>query len=105
MPLGSLHETRDAVLQPESAGGIDLDRGTFSVIRHDQHPMGRWCDLVAPNAVRPARARIDIPGPMPKYGADTRAILGRIGLDEAQVEAMIESGAAAEFWSQKYMPE
>ncbi|MTI01905.1 CoA transferase, partial [Roseibium sp. RKSG952] len=105
MPLGSLHDTRDAVLQPESDDRIDLTRGTFSVIRHDQHPMGRWCDLVAPNAVRPARAAITIPGPMPKYGADTRLVLGEIGFSRNQIDAMIASGAIAESWSGKYLPE
>ena len=105
MPLGSLHDTRDAVLQPESAGDADLTRGTFSVIRHDQHPMGRWCDLVAPNAVRPANAAITVPGPMPKYGADTRRILAGLGFSEDHVAAMINSGAASEAWSAKYLPE
>lgn len=105
MPLGSLHETRDAVLQRESDDQIDLTKGTFSVIRHDQHPMGRWCDLVAPNAVRPARAKITIPGPMPKYGADTRKVLGEIGFAPDRIDAMIVSGAASESWSAKYLPE
>lgn len=105
MPLGSLHDTRDAVLQHESTGQVDLNQGTFSVIRHDQHPMGRWCDLVAPNAVRPATATIHIPGPMPKYGADTRAVLEEVGFDEGQITAMIETGAAGESWSEKYLPE
>ncbi|WP_170347159.1 CoA transferase [Ruegeria atlantica] len=105
MPLGSLHDTRDAVLQPESAGNIDLTRGTFSVIRHDMHPMGRWCDLVAPNAVRPERARIVIPGPMPKYGADTRSILRNVGYADEDIDAMISAGSAAERWSEKYLPE
>jgi len=105
MALGSLHDTRDAVLQRESEGPVDLTQGTFSVIRHDLHPIGRWCDLVAPNAVRPAQAAITIPGPMPKYGADTRRVLGEIGFSPAQIDAMISSGAAGESWSEKYLPE
>ncbi|WP_171237864.1 CoA transferase [Ruegeria sp. HKCCA5763] len=105
MPLRSLHETRDAVLQPESEGQIDLAGNTFSVIRHNQHPMGRWCDLVAPNAVRPARAAIGIPGPMPKYGSDTRRILNEIGFSGDQIKAMITAGTVSESWSEKYLPE
>ncbi|NOD48110.1 MULTISPECIES: CoA transferase [unclassified Ruegeria] len=105
MPLRSLHETRDAVLQPESEGQIDLAGNTFSVIRHNQHPMGRWCDLVAPNAVRPARAAIAIPGPMPKYGSDTRRILNEIGFSGDQIKAMITAGTVSESWSEKYLPE
>ena len=103
--LGSLHETRDASLQLESAGDIDLKNATFRSIRHDRHPMGRWVDLVAPNAVRPAKANIYIPGPAPKYGRDTRVILLRLGYSEAAIDAMIEAGTVSEQWSEKYLPE
>lgn len=103
--LGSLHATRDAAIQRESEGAIDLTEATFCVIRHDRHPMGRWADLVAPNAVRPERGRITIPGPMPKYGTHTREVLGRLGYPAEAIDAMISSGAAAESWSEKYLPE
>ncbi|MEX0303920.1 MAG: CoA transferase [Leisingera sp.] len=105
VPLSSLHETRDSALQLESEGNIDLTEATFRVIRHDRHPMGRWCDLAAPNAVRPQAGRITIPGPAPKYGAHSKAILARLGYSPEQAEAMIASGAAGESWSEKYMPE
>ena len=105
VPLASLLETRDNALQLESAGDIDIARDTFRVIRHDQHPMGRWCDLVAPNAVRPASGQITIPGPMPKYGQHTRPILARLGYDDQQIENIIASGAAGTGWSEKYLPE
>ncbi len=103
--LGSLHATRDASLQLESHGDIDLTQATFRVIRHDQHPMGKWVDLVAPNAVRPGRARITIPGPMSKYGAHTRAVLLRLGYRPETIEKMIASGAAGESWSKNFLPE
>ena len=105
VPLASLHQTRDASLQLESDGNIDLKQATFRVIRHDQHPMGRWCDLVAPNAVRSQSGRITIPGPMPKYGQHTWEILGRLGYSADQITAMIASGAAGERWSENYLPE
>ncbi|MBE1285324.1 MAG: CoA transferase [Rhodobacteraceae bacterium] len=104
VPMASLHDTRDASLQLESVDEIDLTQSTFRVIRHDQHPMGRWCDLVAPNAVRPQSGVITIPGPAPKYGADTRVILERVGYSDAQITDMIDSGAAGESWSEKYLP-
>lgn len=104
-PLGSLHGTRDAGLQRESDGEIDISKATFCAVRHDQHPMGRWVDLVAPNAVRPEKAAITIPGPAPKYGKDTRELLARLGYAENEIQRMIESGAAAESWSDKYLPE
>lgn len=103
--LGSLHAIRIAALQVESSAEIDLTRATFRLIRHDRHPMGRWCDLVAPNAVRPERGRITIPEPMSKYGAHTRDVLGRLGYAPDAIETMIASGAAGESWSKKYLPE
>ncbi len=103
--LGSLHATRDASLELESHGDIDLTQATFRVIRHDQHPMGQWVDLVAPNAVRPGRAQIRIPGPTSKYGAHTRAVLLRLGYRPESIEEMIASGAAGESWSKNFLPE
>lgn len=105
VPLASLHDTRDRSLQVESEGGIDIAKSTFRVIRHDGHPMGRWCDLVAPNAVRPVRGRITIPGPMPKYGQHTRSILTRLGYEDQRIEQMITDGIAGTDWSDKYLPE
>jgi crotonobetainyl-CoA:carnitine CoA-transferase CaiB-like acyl-CoA transferase len=105
VPLASLHQTRDSSLQLESSGKIDIAQSTFRVIRHDQHPMGRWCDLVAPNAVRPTSGKITIPGPMPKYGAQTRLILERIGYAEKGINQMLANGVASESWSEKYLPE
>ena len=105
VPLGSLMDTRDGSLVRESDGPVDLSEATFRVIRHDQHPMGRWVDLVAPNAVRPAHARITIPGPMPKYGEHTRAVLRRIGFDQPTIDDMLATGDAAEQWSDRYLPE
>lgn len=105
VPLGSLGANCNAALQAESAGDIDLREATYRVIRHDKHPMGRWVDLVAPNAVRPDRAPVIIPGPAPKPGSQTRAILARLGYDRNEIEAMLASGAAGEGWSVKYLPE
>jgi len=105
VPLASLLDTRDRAMQPESAGDIDITSATFRVIRHDAHPMGRWCDLVAPNAVRPASGRIVIPGPMPKPGADTEAILGRLGFAPEKIAAMVQRGAAGLKWTDRYLPE
>ncbi|MFQ5566684.1 MAG: CoA transferase, partial [Paracoccaceae bacterium] len=106
MQLANLADTRDESLVSESAADeIDIARATFRAIRHDRHPMGRWVDLVAPNAVRPAHARITIPASAPKYGADTRPVLARLGYDDAQIDRMIATRVAAESWSAKYLPE
>ena len=103
--LASLLETRDASMQLESEEDIDITAATFRVIRHDRHPMGRWCDLVAPNAVRTQTGKITIPGPMPKYGQHTIEILRRIGYDRATINDMLQNGIAGVSWSEKYLPE
>jgi len=103
--LASLLETRDRARQLESDGDIDLDQATFRVIRHDRHPMERWCDLVAPNAVRTRTAKLRIPGPMPKYGEHTREVLASLGFAEAEIEDMIRERVAGLQWSDKYLPE
>jgi crotonobetainyl-CoA:carnitine CoA-transferase CaiB-like acyl-CoA transferase len=103
--LGSLAMNRDQSLQLESAGSIDIRQTTYRAIRHDRHEMGRWVDLVAPNAVRPSQATIHLTGHSPKYGRHTRAILTRIGCSDAKIDAMITSGAAGEKWSDRYLPE
>ncbi|MDJ0778739.1 MAG: CoA transferase [Gammaproteobacteria bacterium] len=105
MRLASLMETRDRARQCESEGDIDIAEATFRVIRHDRHPMGRWCDLVAPNAVRPRKAPIRIPGPMPKYGQHSREILRETGYDDDAIESMIAGRVVALQWSEKYLPE
>lgn len=105
VPLGSLSANRDANLHLESHGPADIRHATYRAVRHDGHPMGRWVDLVAPNAVRPDRASITIPGHAPKPGAQTRVVLSRIGLTEAEIAAMIADGTAADAWSDKYLPE
>ena len=105
VPLGSLSSNRDANLQLESDGSIDIRHATDRAIRHDLHPMGRWVDLVAPNAIRPERADITIPGHAPKPGAQTRKILSKIGLTETEIGSMIDEGSASKGWSDKYLPE
>jgi crotonobetainyl-CoA:carnitine CoA-transferase CaiB-like acyl-CoA transferase len=105
VPLGSLSENRDQGLQLESEGGIDLTQATFRAIRHDRHPMGRWVDLVAPNAVRQARAPIIVPTHAPKPGAQTCSVLAGLGFSRTEIENMLAKGAARESWSSKYLPE
>lgn len=105
VPLGSLSGNREAGLHFESDGLADLQQATYRAIRHDLHPMGRWVDLVAPNAVRPDQATITIPGAAPKPGAQTRLILSRLGYSDAEIMAMIAEDVAGEGWSANYLPE
>jgi crotonobetainyl-CoA:carnitine CoA-transferase CaiB-like acyl-CoA transferase len=105
VPLSTLEETRKASLQRESEHELDISGATFRVVRHDQHPMGRWVDLVAPNAVRSKNGKVTMPDPMPKYGQDTVSVLSRLGYSEAQVTAMLEDNVVSQGWSEKFLPE
>lgn len=105
VPVATLEETRQNSLQCESGGKIDISKATFRIVRHDLHPMGRWVDLVAPNAVRPENGKIVMPGPMPKYGADTLRIVSRLGYTEAQIQEMLDENVIGRRWSQKFLPE
>jgi hypothetical protein len=78
LPPGSLSAHRDGSLHRESDGPADICHATCRAIRHDRHPMGRWVDLVAP-----------------KPGAQTCAILSRIGLPQPKIPVMIGTAAAA----------
>ena len=105
VPLASMLDTRDQSLQTESEATTDIAQATYRAVRHDQHPMGRWCDLAAPNAIRPQRAMIKIPGPAPKFGQDTWGILSSLGYSDPEIQGMIDAGTAAETWSKRYLPE
>lgn len=105
MPLGSLLQTLDDNLVQESASEPDLFGATFCAVRHDRHPMHRWTDLAAPNAVRPRLAQITIPGPAPKYGAHTRDVLAKVGFSYAEIDQLLANRSAAESWSDRYLPE
>jgi crotonobetainyl-CoA:carnitine CoA-transferase CaiB-like acyl-CoA transferase len=105
VPLGSLAQNRDGSLQRESEGDVDIRQATYRAVRHDQHAMGRWVDLVAPNAVRPQRALIRIPGHAPKYGAHTREVLSGVMFTKDEIDGMIAAEAVGERWSDQYLPE
>lgn len=104
-PTDSMARVREAHLTIERDGAMDLRGPTMAFIRHDPHPMGRFVDLTAPNAIRLRAARIDVPGPAPKYGAQTREILAELGYDGEQIETLIAKGVVAESWSEDYLPE
>ncbi|MEM9045427.1 MAG: hypothetical protein AAGC81_12095 [Pseudomonadota bacterium] len=104
IPLASMLATRDEALQVESDGPPDIARATYRVVRHDAHPMGRWCDLAAPNAIRPRSALISIPGHAQKYGTQTTSVLRRIVFGPGEIDGMLASGAASEGWSKKNLP-
>ena len=105
VPLASMLETRDDALQLESEGQTDIQKATYRAVRHDKHPMGRWCDLAAPNAVRAQNGIITIPGPAPKFRDSTIQILTGLGYGNTQIQEMLTRQSAATSWSARYLPE
>lgn len=67
-------------------------------VRHPDHPVGWPVELVTQCAIACKVAPLVTPGHPHKYGADTRKVLARHGLDKARIDALIESGAVAESW-------
>lgn len=103
--LGSLKKTHDMSLQNDSSGEIDINKATYCVVRHETHPMGRWVDLVPPIAIRPVAGIITIPGPMPKYGEQTLAILNRLGYSDSDIATMLENNSVGTHWSEQFLPD
>jgi crotonobetainyl-CoA:carnitine CoA-transferase CaiB-like acyl-CoA transferase len=103
--LATLQALREDNLQVESEGPPDLCDGTYSFVRHDQHPSGRSVDIVAPNAIRPQSSSITIPFPARKYGSDSRALLAELGYSADEIESLICQNVVAESWSEDYLPE
>lgn len=99
--MASLQGARDAALQLESAGASTSAGPPFGSFATTGW---RWGDLVVPNAVRPRVGQITIPGRMPKYGQQTRAILSEIGYDAASTDAMPANGAAGDSRPVKFLP-
>jgi len=104
-PLATLHSLREQHLQRERDGSPDLRDNTFSFVRHDRHPSGRFVDIVAPNAIRPQSSRITIPSPAPKYGSDSREILAELGYSNDEIEILIRQEVVSESWCEDYLPE
>jgi len=104
-PTDTMARVRGAHLTRESETEPDLSDATFAFVRHDRHPLGRPVDLVAPNAIRPRRAGLTVPGHAPKYGTHSREILAALGYGAAEIDALIAAGVVAESWSEDYLPE
>ena len=60
---------------------------------------------MAQSAVRMTHAAVREPGDPPRFGAQTREILSELGLPDAQVEALIDTGVAREAWGRQYLPD
>ncbi|RTE66703.1 CoA transferase [Amphritea opalescens] len=102
-PLVTMSQLREQNIMDESEANLD---GAQSVafIRFADHPCGYRLELIAPNSVRPLRSKVRVPVVMPKYGAHTVTLLQQLQFSDSEIEQMIEEGAAAIQWSDRYMP-
>jgi crotonobetainyl-CoA:carnitine CoA-transferase CaiB-like acyl-CoA transferase len=73
--------------------------------REKQHPSGHVVDEVAPTGIRPGQMPIQAPSPAPKFGAQTRKLLAELGYTRQEIAALLDSGVAAESWSEQYLPD
>ena len=104
-PTETMARVREDNLVQDCAGAPDLAGPSMVFVRYDRHPMGRAVDLVAPNALRPRGARVVVPGPAPKYGAQSREVLAELGYGTGEIDALISNGVVSESWSVDYLPE
>lgn len=71
---------------------------------HPIHPCGQPVRHIGSCAVRAAEAQLPRLGPSRKLGSNTVGVLQELGLSSAQVEALLESGAASTQVSEHFVP-
>jgi len=94
--IGSLAAWRDG---PVDAGS------SFRFDHHPDHPSGHSVTQAAASAIRPAEGKLVKLAPAEKYGASSHMILGRLGYDDAAIEALLSEGVVSERWSKQYLPD
>jgi crotonobetainyl-CoA:carnitine CoA-transferase CaiB-like acyl-CoA transferase len=97
-------ETLRAYNSRPADGTPGTDRGSYAFSTVENHPCGRKVTQLDPYAVRPSRSRVKALPPAEKYGASTRSVLKEQGLEDEQINALIESGVVSESWSREYLP-
>jgi crotonobetainyl-CoA:carnitine CoA-transferase CaiB-like acyl-CoA transferase len=100
-PLETLIDLREKHTVQDSS---PWNSSSFSFTEIDGHPSGRRVTLAAPNAVRPHRSRVVVPGDAPKYGADTDKVLLAAGFTVDEIEELVRVGAASRSWTEVYLP-
>lgn len=90
----------------ESEGSVQLGTSTMLFLRHDQHPVGRWVDLPAPNAIRLHRLAVQVPGPAPRFGEHTYEVLAQLGCSDHDIATLQQAGIVADRWTPNatYLP-
>lgn len=75
-----------------------LRTGNAAFVHYPSHPLGCALTLVAQCAIRTGRRPLIVTAPPTKYGADTRAVLSEVGMNDGEIDTLLRAGAAAEAW-------
>ncbi len=97
-------ETIRAYNSRPADGTPGTTQGSYAFSVFADHPSGHAVTQLDPFAVRPRRGKIYALAPAEKYGASTRAVLQEIGLSEAEVQQLVETGVVSDSWSREYLP-
>jgi len=81
-----------------------IPRGSFSFVRHRNHPSGHIVTQIDAYAVRPREAAIISPSLPERWGHSTKQILAELGLSEAEVDRLVERGIASLGWAREFLP-
>ena len=100
--LEQMDDVRRRYLHEDHGQAIRAETLNFGSVQ--SHPSGHAVQLIAPCAIRPARAPIVALTPAPKYGAHTDTILAEIGFDQMEVNSLRERNLIGERWSDEYLP-
>ncbi|MGV8987142.1 MAG: CoA transferase [Cypionkella sp.] len=93
-----------AATSREADGKAIVSGDSYAFSTFPDHPSGHVVTQLDPCAVRPRVGLIrDLP-PAEKYGTSTRAVLGALGYDATQVDALLQAGTVSESWSREYLP-
>lgn len=100
-PLESLHVSPAMLAAP-----MTLDLGSPRLSRNARHPSGYPTSLPAPSWFRLSRTPNQSLSPAPAPGHDSRSILANAGLDETQIQELLDAGVTRDGWHvlKHYLP-
>ena len=85
-------------------GTTGTARGSYSFSTYPDHPSGHAVTQLDPYGIRPTHGAVTALAPAEHYGASTRSVLRAIGYGDAEIDAMVATGAVSESWSREYLP-
>ena len=105
-PLRTLAEIRsDRTVESTEHRSNWMSSGSLTLFR-GPHPSGHATTLPMPTWIRPETSPVRHLAPAPFPGAHTTEVLAEAGHNEAEIEALLETGAAGKGWRMlpRYLP-